>query len=166
VVGGRRIRDHADVTHDGRSTGARIAEAIDKLRDACIPVRESTQAGATTYLMERPTYRAEVIVNPARWLGLQFDLLGQDQSALLKSGVDTDVYNISLPKYRWFAEEIEADIVIFLEGLAQGEILVNTASRRASMIVPSGEGPMVGPGKRRYRHLARATAPSSEPTMS
>jgi len=106
-------------------------------------VEATTEAGATTYLVERPTSGAKVVVDPVRWLGLDFDLLAQDQSVVLKYGVDTDLYNISLPKYRWFADEIETDIVLLLDGLAQGMILVNRTSQRPSMIVPSGEGPVL-----------------------
>lgn len=97
----------------------------------------------TTYLVERPTYRAKIVVDPARWLGVEFVLLSQDRVADLAYWVDTDLYKISLDKYRWFAVEIETDIVLLLDGLVQGKVFVDRTSPRPSMIVPSSDGPLL-----------------------
>lgn len=135
--------DYAFVTSDDRLPGARIAEAVDRLRRRGIDVDATTQAGVTTYLVERPTYRVKVVVDPARWLGVEFFLLSHDRAVDLGHWVDTDLYNISLDKYRWFAAEIETDIVLLLDGLVQGKVFVNRTSPRPSMIVPSDDGPLL-----------------------
>jgi hypothetical protein len=97
----------------------------------------------TTYLVDRPTYRAKIVLNPARWLGVEFVLLSHDRCADLRHWVDTDLYNISLEKYRWYAVEIETDIVLLLHGLAKGEVFAGRTSPRPSMIVPSSDGPLL-----------------------
>jgi hypothetical protein len=135
--------DHAIVTFDDRLPGSGIAEAVDRLRRRGIAVEATTRAGVTTYLVERPTYRAKIVVDPARWLGVEFVLLGHDRVVDLGYWVDTDLYNVSLDKYRWFAAEIETDIVLLLDGLVQGKVFVNRASPRPSMIVPSSDGPLL-----------------------
>jgi hypothetical protein len=118
---------------------SRIADAIAGLRDCGVPVEVSTQVGSTTYLVARPAYRAKVVVSPS-WVGLDFELVGQDGRAVPTYGVDTDLHDISLGRYRWFAVAMEADIVLLLEALARGEVLVDTASPRVSMIAPTREG--------------------------
>jgi hypothetical protein len=131
------------VTSDDRLPGARIAEAADWLRRRGIAVEATTLAGVTTYLVEKPTYRAKIVVDPARWLGVEFVLLGHERVVDLGYWVDTDLYNISLDKYRWFAAEIETDIVLLLDGLVQGKVFVDRTSPRPSMIVPSSDGPLL-----------------------
>jgi hypothetical protein len=120
--------------------GARIADAVEGLRDRAIAVPAATSAGTTTYVVERPTYRVTIVVNPARWLGLDFHLFGPDGSTVLTYAVDTDLYNISLSRYQRFAADIETDIVLLLEALAQGKVLVDRSGPRPSMIVSTGRG--------------------------
>jgi hypothetical protein len=131
------------VTADRAPVGARIADAVDRLRDHGVPVETSTDGDSTTHRITRPTYRAEGLVNPKRWLGIELDLLGAGGATVLRYRVDTDLYNISQPRYLWFVEEIETDIVLLLDGLAQKRLLVDMSSPRPSMIVPSGDGPML-----------------------
>lgn len=100
-------------------------------------------AGVTTYHVEGPIYRAKIVVDPARWLGVEFVLLGEDRVVDLGYWVDTDLYNISLDKYRWFAVEVETDIVLLLDGLVRGKVFVDRTSSRPSMIVPSSDGPLL-----------------------
>jgi hypothetical protein len=131
------------VTRGQPAIGARIAVAVEQLREVGVAVETSADGDLTTYRIERSTYRVEVLVDPTRWLGVRFDLLGEGGSTALRYGVDTDLYNISLPKYRWFADEIEAEIVLLLEGLAQRRVLVDVSSPKPRMIVPSVDGPLL-----------------------
>jgi hypothetical protein len=132
----------AEASQDTEAS-ARIAEAVDRLRRRGIAVEATTRAGVTTYLVERPTYRVKIVIDPARWLGVEFLLLGHDRVVDLGYWVDSDLYNISLDKYRWFAAEIETDIVLLLDGLVQGKVFVDRTSPRPSMIVPSSDGPLL-----------------------
>ena len=107
--GGRQSRtcacEHAVVMSNSRLLGGRIAEAVDRLRLRGIAVDATMRAGVTTYLVERPTYRARIVVDPVRWLGVEFVLLGADRldnQRVVDLGywADTDLYNISLDKYQ------------------------------------------------------------------
>jgi hypothetical protein len=142
------------VSVDRAPVGARIADAVDGLRNRGVPVETSAEGDLATYLIDRPTYRAEVVVNPKRWLGIEFDLLGEGGSRVLHYRVDTDLYDISQPKHHWFADEIETDIVLLLEALAQKQLLVDLSSPRARMVVPSADGPVL---IRKLRFGATAT---------
>ncbi|MBM0278074.1 hypothetical protein [Micromonospora tarensis] len=142
------------MTEDSRPVGARIADAVDVLRGSGVTVETSTQAGATIYAVKRPAYQVEIVVDSARFLGLSFHLLGCDGSIVVGYGVDTDLYNISLPQHRWFATDVETDIVLLLEALMQGKVLVDTGSPRASMVVPTGDGLML---VQRRRFLTTST---------
>jgi hypothetical protein len=101
--------DHAGVNDDARPVGARIAEAVDVLRARGVRIDACTHLTTTVYTVGQPAYRTKIIDNPARFLGLDFDLLRTDGSSVLNQFVDIDLYNISLAKYRWFASETETE---------------------------------------------------------
>ncbi|WP_331218051.1 hypothetical protein [Plantactinospora sonchi] len=131
------------MTEESRPVGARIADAVDLLRGSGVTVETSAQAAATIYTVKRPAYHLEIVVDSVRFLGLSFDLLGCDGSVIVGYEVDTDLYRISLPRHRWFATEVETDIVALVEALIQGKVLVDTGPPRASMVVPTGDGLML-----------------------
>jgi hypothetical protein len=121
----------------------RIAAAIGRLSASGVAVHVSVQATATRYEATRPAYRVLVYVDPSRFIGLEFDLLGTDGSVRLHYFVDTGRYDISEPRHAWFLSATATDVVLFLEALADGGLLAKVESRRASVIVPTGGGPLI-----------------------
>lgn len=64
-----------------------------------------------------------MIVDPPRFIGLDFDLVAGDGSSTLTYFVDTDLYPISRPRHASFDSDVETDIVVFLHALADGDVL-------------------------------------------
>lgn len=115
--------------------------------------------------MVRPRrYRMHVLVDPVAWLGIEFELLAEAGRSLLSFRHDTDGYDIGLEKWRWFAAEIEDEIVEFLESLLSGGVHVGEVKGRPAMLVPMSGGfrrvtggPRTMTGKD-FSDLASATA--------
>lgn len=123
--------------------GERIAAAVGRLLANGVAVQASVEATATRYAATRPAYRVLVCVDPSRFIGLEFDLLGTDGSVRLHYFVDTGRYDISQPQHAWFLSATATDVVLFLEALADGGLLAKLERRRASVIVPTGGGPLI-----------------------
>jgi hypothetical protein len=121
----------------------RIAAAVERLRARDVAVSESVQGSAIRYEATRPAYHLVVYVDPPRFIGLEFDLLAADGSVRLHYFIDTDLYDISQPRHAWFASAIATDIVLLLDALTDGGLLAKLDRRRASMIVPTGQGPRI-----------------------
>src|SRR5262249_11295229 len=75
--------------------GERIAVAVGRLRTRGVAVEVSAQETATRYEAARSSYRLVVYVDPSRFIGLEFDLLGADESVRLHYFADTGLYDIS-----------------------------------------------------------------------
>jgi hypothetical protein len=123
--------------------GERIADAVGRLRSRGVAVDESVQGTATRYEATRPAYRVLVLVDPSRFIGLEFDLLGADGSVRLHYFADTGRYDVSRPEHAWYASAVATDVVLFLEALADGGLLAKVERRRVSLIVPTGNGLLV-----------------------
>ena len=121
----------------------RIAAAVDRLRARGVVVDESMQDLATRYAATRPAYRLLVYVDPAHFIGLEFDLLGTDGSVRLHYFVDTGRRDVSQPAHAWYASAVATDVVLFLDALADGGLLAKVEPRRVSLIVPTGAGPLI-----------------------
>lgn len=83
----------------------------------------SVETGSVaTWRLAGETWEATVVIDPSRWLGLEFTATDPDTGRVARHEIDTDLYDISDPRRRAFAEAIEADIVAFLQALARGEV--------------------------------------------
>lgn len=69
------------------------------------------------------TWQTTVIVDPRRWLGLEFEARVPATGKLVTYDIDTDLYDITQERQREFAEEIERDIIEFLDNLRKGSML-------------------------------------------
>jgi hypothetical protein len=121
----------------------RIAAAVRRLRARGVAVDESVDGTSTRYEATRPAYRILLYVDPPRFIGLEFDLLGTDGSVRLHYFADTGRVDISRPAHAWFGPAMATDIVLFLEALADDGLLVKVEHRRAAMIVPTGGGALI-----------------------
>ncbi|VVJ18120.1 Uncharacterised protein [Amycolatopsis camponoti] len=85
-------------------------------------VAEEAGAGSTWRLGGR-TWQATVVVEPRRWLGLEFEARDPVGGRRATYAIDTDLYDISRDEQREFADEIEHDIIEFLDNLRKGAVL-------------------------------------------
>jgi hypothetical protein len=128
---------------DMHELGSNVVVAIDRLRESGVRVVERAVEGGREFVLTGPRWRSVVYVNPVRWLGLEF-VVQEDGTRLIVHQIDTDLYPIAEPGQRDFAEEIEADIVEFLEALGANQVSVRRGgSRRGSgpaLVIPVSGG--------------------------
>lgn len=119
--------------------GEKIISYIKNFKDYGITVNYYENNGKVNlYALNGKNYRVKVNVDPKKWLGLEFYLLDKNGKTLLTYDIDTDLYDISLPKYHSFADKIELDIVEFLNSLSQGKIKIGKIKGKPAMIMPMG----------------------------
>ncbi|MFB9927632.1 hypothetical protein ACFFRC_23210 [Amycolatopsis halotolerans] len=83
-----------------------------------------------------PTWQATVIVDPRRWLGVEFEARDPASGKRVTYDIDTDLYDISQESHREFAEEIERDIIEFLGNLRTGSMLRGTDGTKLVLVFP------------------------------
>ncbi|MGX7826361.1 hypothetical protein ACTG9Q_14830 [Actinokineospora sp. 24-640] len=84
------------------------------------------------------TWRAEVSVRPPRWLGLTFETADPVTDRRIAYEIDTDLYDISREGQRGFAEEVESDIIEFLDNLVKGHALRGQDGANTVLVFPLG----------------------------
>jgi hypothetical protein len=82
------------------------------------------------------TWQATVVVEPRRWLGLAFEARDRVSDRRATYDIDTDLYDISQDKQREFAEEIERDIIEFLDNLRKGLVLRGNDGSKFVLVFP------------------------------
>ncbi|MET9259427.1 hypothetical protein [Amycolatopsis sp. NPDC004079] len=82
------------------------------------------------------TWQATVIVDPRRWLGVEFEARDPASGSRVTYDIDTDLYDISQERHREFAEEIERDIIEFLGNLRTGSMLRGTDGAKPVLVFP------------------------------
>lgn len=82
------------------------------------------------------TWQATVIVEPRRWLGLSFEARDPVSDRRPTYDIDTDLYDISQDKQREFADEIERDIIEFLDNLRKGAVQRGTDGSKSVLVFP------------------------------
>ncbi|MGW4522238.1 hypothetical protein [Amycolatopsis sp. NPDC004378] len=95
------------------------------------------RAGSCTkWQLTGSTWRATVVVEPGRWLGLEFEAREPATGKRATYAIDTDLYDISREDQREFADEIERDIVEFLGNLGKGALLRGNTGTRFVLVFP------------------------------
>ncbi|GHG14287.1 hypothetical protein GCM10017567_35010 [Amycolatopsis bullii] len=82
------------------------------------------------------TWQATVTVEPQRWLGLEFEARDPVTGKRTTYDLDTDLYDISKDEQREFAEEIERDIIEFLDNLRKGVMLRGNDGSKFILVFP------------------------------
>lgn len=130
-----------------QKTGQQIQEKIQKLNASGIRFINTSDNDDDVYELQSAKCKLKILIS-TKWLGLEFELLDLKGDLLLTYDIDSDLYDISQPKEKPFADEIENRISFFLEELEMGMILVGQTSGRPAMIVPAPEGAtLVSKGK-------------------
>ncbi len=117
--------------------GEKIINKIKTLKDYGLAINlYKENEKETIYILNRENYRIKIIIEPKRWLGLEFSLLDKTGKEMLTYEIDTDLYNISEGRYTLFSEEIESEIVEFLDILSQHKIKVGKIRGKPAVIIP------------------------------
>ncbi|MDT7800399.1 MAG: hypothetical protein QOI78_3832 [Actinomycetota bacterium] len=82
------------------------------------------------------TWQATVTVEPQRWLGLEFEARDPVTGKRATYDIDTDLYDISKDEHHEFAEEIERDIIEFLDNLRKGVMLRGNDGSKFVLVFP------------------------------
>ncbi|MBB1154421.1 MULTISPECIES: hypothetical protein [Amycolatopsis] len=106
-------------------TGQELLAFLRELR-ATTPWPVAVDDASVRWQLSGLTWQATVIVDPRRWLGVEFEARDPATGKLVTYDIDTDLYDISHDKYREFAAEIERDIIEFLGNLRTGAMLRGT----------------------------------------
>jgi hypothetical protein len=113
----------------GDMTGDRLLKVLRELR--------ATYAAETdAWQLSGSTWQASVLVNPGHWLGLEFKAHDPVTGRRATYDIDTDLYDISQEQQREFAEEIERDIIEFLENLRRGAVLRGNDGKKFVLVFP------------------------------
>lgn len=89
--------------------------------------------------MESVRWKAQVVIDPGRWIGFDFAAYDQDPLRTVDLTIDTDLYDISQEHEQAFARSIEAEIVDFLNHLKVGRVVMGWIKKRLSIIYPRGD---------------------------
>lgn len=120
--------------------GDNIIKKVEELKRRGVELRFEKRDSDNVYVSDKTTYKLELVVNPTRWLGLDFITKDNQGKVQLAYSIDTDLYPISNPDQEWFADEIESDIVKFLALLENNEVMVGKVKGRPIMIFPCENG--------------------------
>lgn len=120
--------------------GSKLVKSIDALKDRGVFVKHITEKDSDVYMIKGQNYQAEVIINPKKWIGMNFNVSEGGEGKNLTYSLDTDLYNISDLQHREFAKEIENDIASFLKLLGEKRIMKGTVNGRPSLVVPEKDG--------------------------
>ena len=118
--------------------GHRLLEFLGELRATTgWTVVVTDEIGALSrWRLSGSTWQAVVTVEPQRWLGLEFEARDPVTGKRATYDIDTDLYDISRDDQREFAEEIERDIIEFLDDLRRGVVLRGNDGTKFVLVFP------------------------------
>jgi hypothetical protein len=120
--------------------GEKIIKTVHTLSNSNLNINHTKQGDCDTYNLISNNYKVTLILDPKRWLGLEFYLLDSNGKIQLTYDLDTDLYPISSPKYLSTTKIIEDKIVEFLYALVNKNIKIGQIKGKTAMIIPEGEG--------------------------
>ncbi|GHG10440.1 MULTISPECIES: hypothetical protein [Amycolatopsis] len=118
--------------------GHRLLEFLGELRATTawtVVVTDEVDA-LSRWRLNGSTWQAVVTVEPQRWLGLEFEARDPVTGKCATYDIDTDLYDLSRDDQREFAEEIERDIIEFLDDLRKGVVLRGNDGTKFVLVFP------------------------------
>lgn len=94
------------------------------------------------YELREKNYRVEIQLAPPKWIGLEF-YWHEGEKDELGYQINTDLYDLSESRNELFANEIEDQIVDFLEILKEGRLLVGVKKHKEALIIPFKDDPVL-----------------------
>lgn len=102
-----------------------------------VPTNDS--AAASRWRLAGSIWEATVIVDPSRWIGLEFEARDPVTGRRASYDIDTDLYDITQEREHDFANKIEREIIDFLENLRTGNVLRGNDGSRFVLVIPRGD---------------------------
>ncbi|MBE1577132.1 hypothetical protein ACFORH_08140 [Amycolatopsis roodepoortensis] len=97
---------------------------------------QAVKVADSTWGFGGPEWEAVVDVVPHRWLALAFEALDPVTGKRATYDIDTDLYDLTRDDQRGFAEEIERDIIEFLDNLKRGAVLRGNHGKKFVLVFP------------------------------
>lgn len=117
--------------------GERLLEFLRELRATTLWTVAVEETGTgSRWRLAGATWQATVVVEPERWLGVEFEATDPATGRSATYDIDTDLYDIAQDGQREFAEEIERDIVEFLGNLRKGTLLRGNDGPKFVLVFP------------------------------
>lgn len=107
---------------------------LKELADLC---KSELSVDAHSYSVETSKWKLKVTLDTDKWVGLEFDLLGENKDKLTYS-FDTDSYNLEINQE--LADGIMQDISSFIEVLTSNSIRVGSFKGGEAMLIPESDG--------------------------
>lgn len=120
--------------------GDGITSKIHELQVQGLNFMVSRTQGNDIYKIDNSRYRLSLVVNPKRWLGLDFAIKDQKGKIQLWYSIDNDLYPVTGAKYGQIAEELESDIINFLAMLADKKVMLGIIKGKQTMVFPVKNG--------------------------
>lgn len=117
--------------------GHQLLALLDELKIATNWQITATEddGSASKWQIVGSTWKAIVIVDALRWIGLEFEARDPVTDRRLSYDIDTDLYPITQDGR---ADEIEQDIIEFLNNLRKGHMLRGKDGSRVVLVFPRG----------------------------
>jgi hypothetical protein len=118
--------------------GSRIAAAVRATASAGLQFEERRENGARGFVLEAGHYRVEISAEAGRHIGLKVEARSESGPSLIYE-FDDDLYDLVSDKHRGFGASLEADVLAFVDALADRKVLVGTTQERLTMVIPAAD---------------------------
>jgi hypothetical protein len=115
-----------------------LASAMRATASAGLQFEERRENGADRFVLEAGHYRVEVSAEAGRHIGLKVEARSAGGASLIYE-FDNDLYDIASDKHRAFGASLEADVLAFVNALAERKVLVGTTRGRLTMVIPAAD---------------------------
>ncbi|MEQ0564943.1 hypothetical protein ABJI51_38200 [Amycolatopsis sp. NEAU-NG30] len=113
--------------------GTRLLDFLHELQTTT-SWRVATEKPHSQWQLAGKTWQATVVVEPGRWLGLEFEAQDPVTGRRATYDIDTDLYDITRDEV--FAEEVESDIIEFLANLRSGAVRRGNDGAKFVLVFP------------------------------
>jgi hypothetical protein len=105
---------------------------------AGLQFEERREDGASGFVLEAGHYRVEISAEAGRHVGMKVEARAEGKPVLTYE-FDNDLYDIASDKHRAFGGSLEADVLAFVDALADRKVLVGTTQERLTMVIPAAD---------------------------
>lgn len=94
--------------------------------------------GGSRWRLRGTAWSVDIVIEPLRGLGLEFELRDLETGRHVGYDIDTDLYDITRGEQREFVEGIERDIIEFVENLRRHTVLRGKEKSNVVIVFPLG----------------------------
>ncbi|MBM0230492.1 hypothetical protein JNW91_00555 [Micromonospora sp. STR1_7] len=120
----------------GQMMGSEIDLVMARLGERGFDVNVEAEDELRTYRVSGSSFLLRVGIG-VKGILLDFVVDRDGESPELRHSIDTDLYDVSDPRQRWFADEIERDITSFLDALRSGSLKLSRGRNKTTIVFPN-----------------------------